>query len=296
MQNKQEPSSQLTEALRTLFKQWKAWFKNKMKTRDDDFDWSFDFTWSKNNNKLVSLQDGWDPEEPLQTDMGTTIGGRVYVYSYVGQEMHEIYGRGFQRAPEGSTFLDENGEEIDASGMHIVNADGYPVLDESPDRKLGNVNPDWRGGMVQRFRYKNISMTASFTGQMGGNTFSVTNFALSYQGKLKNSLEGRYDGLVHEGVNVINNNDGTVSYQKNNTVTKNIQTYYNSYIWNRNNTEMNTFSNSFLKLREVRLDYKLPQEVIQKTGMLNGSNIYKGIESMSFPMTRSYGFDVKFSF
>lgn len=292
--------------------------------RNKDFDWSFDFTWSKNNNKLVSLQDGWDPEEPLQTDMGTTIGGRVYVYSYVGQEMHEIYGRGFQRAPEGSTFLDENGEEIDASGMHIVNADGYPVLDESPDRKLGNVNPDWRGGMVQRFRYKNISMTASFTGQMGGNTFSVTNFALSYQGKLKNSLEGRYDGLVHEGVNVINNNDGTVSYQKNNTVTKNIQTYYNSYIWNRNNTEMNTFSNSFLKLREVRLDYKLPQEVIQKTGflqdlsfgvyatnlftitdfpqydpetgMLNGSNIYKGIESMSFPMTRSYGFDVKFSF
>ena len=42
MQSKQEPSSQLTEALRTLFKQWKAWFKNKMKTREDDFDWSFD--------------------------------------------------------------------------------------------------------------------------------------------------------------------------------------------------------------------------------------------------------------
>lgn len=292
--------------------------------RSQDFEWSFDLTWSKNKNKLVSLQDGWDPEVPLETDMGTTIGGRVYVYSYVGQEMHELYGRGFQRAPEGSTYTDENGAEVDASGMHIVNADGYPVLDESPDRKLGNVNPDWRGGMVQRFRYKNFSLMASFTGQMGGNTFSVTNFALSYQGKLKNSLEGRYDGLVHEGVNVINNDDGTVSYQKNNTVTKNIQTYYNSYIWNRNNVEMNTFSNSFLKLRELRLNYNLPQEVLQKTGflhdlsfgvyatniftitdfpqydpetgMLNGSNIYKGIESMSFPMTRSYGFDVKFSF
>lgn len=43
MQSKQQsPSKQLTEALRTLFKQWKAWFKNKMKTKDDDFDWSFD--------------------------------------------------------------------------------------------------------------------------------------------------------------------------------------------------------------------------------------------------------------
>lgn len=40
--NQQSPSKQLTEALRVLFKQWKAWFKNKMRTREDDFDWSFD--------------------------------------------------------------------------------------------------------------------------------------------------------------------------------------------------------------------------------------------------------------
>ncbi|MDX1326172.1 MAG: SusC/RagA family TonB-linked outer membrane protein [Arenibacter sp.] len=292
--------------------------------RTQDFDWSFDLTWSKNNNKLVSLQDGWDPNEPLQTNMGTTIGGRTYIYSYVGEEMHVIYGRGFQRAPEGSFYTDENGEQVDASGMHIVNADGYPILDESPDRRIGKVNPDWRGGMVQRFRYKNLSLSAAFTGQMGGNTFSVTNFALSYQGKLKNSLEGRYDGLVHPGVNVVTNTDGSVSYTKNNTVTKSIQSYYNSYIWNRNNTEMNTFDTSFLKLKEVRLDYQLPQRFLDRTdvfqqislgvyatnlftitdfpqydpetGMVNGSQIHKGIESMSFPMTRSYGFNVKFSF
>lgn len=292
--------------------------------RTKNFEWSFDVTWSKNKNKLVSLQEGWDPEEPLQTDMGTTIGGRVYINSYVGQEMHVIYGRGFQRAPEGATYVDENGEEQDASGMHLVNADGYPVLDDAPTRKIGSVNPDWRGGVVQRFKYKNFALTANFTGQMGGNTYSVTNFALSYQGKLTNSLEGRYDGLVHPGVNAVANADGTTTYVKNNTVTKSIQTYYNSYIWNRNNAETNTFSNSYLKLRELRLDYQFPKEWIEKTkvlqglslgcfatnlftisdfpqydpetGMLNGSNIYKGIETMSFPMTRSYGFNAKLSF
>ena len=170
--------------------------------------------------------------------MGTTIGGRVYVYSYLGGEMHNIYGRGFQRAPEGATYIDENGETVDASGMHIVNSQGYPVLDESPDREIAKVNPDWRGGMTQRFRYKNLSLSASFSAQMGGSAYSVTNFALSYQGKLKNSLEGRYDGLVHEGVNVVENTDGTVTYNKNTTVTENIQTYYNAYIWNRNNTHI----------------------------------------------------------
>ncbi len=297
---------------------------NLVPIRTQNFEWSFDVNWSTNKNRLVSLQEGWDPQEPLQTDMGTTVGGRVYVYSYLGQEMHQIYGRGFQRAPEGSTYTDENGLEIDASGMHLVNADGYPMLDEAPDRKLGSVNPDWRGGMVQRFRYKNLTLSAAFAGQMGGNTFSVNNFALSYQGKLKNSLEGRNDGLVHDGVNVVKNADGTTTYQKNTNVTKDIQTYYNSYIWNRNNAESNTFSNSYLKLKELRLNYKMPQKIMDKsgfltdmtfgvyatnvftitdfpqydpeTGMLNGSDIYKGIESMSFPMTRTFGFDVNFSF
>ncbi len=292
--------------------------------RTGDFEWSFDLSWSKNNNKLVSLQDGWDPEEPLQTDMGTTIGSRVFIYSYIGEEMHMIYGRGFQRAPEGATYIDEDGKEVDASGMHIVDANGYPLLDEAPDRKIGAVNPDWRASMTQRFRYKNFSLSAAFTGQLGGNAYSVTNFALSYQGKLNNSVEGRYDGLVHEGVNVIDNGDGTVSYTKNTTITSSALTYYNTYMWNRNNVENNTFSTSYLKLQEVRLDYQLPNSLLQRTkyiqraslgvfatnlfcitdfpqydpntGMLDGNNIHKGIESMAFPMTRSYGVNAKISF
>lgn len=293
---------------------------NFVPVRTEDFNWSFSLNWSRNYNKLVSLQDGWDPEQPLQTDMGTTIGGRTYIYSYLGEEMHTIYGRGYQRAPDGATYTDENGKEVDASGMHLVDSDGYPILDDSPNRRIGKVNPDWRAGMTQNFRYKNLTLSATFAGQYGGNTFSVTNFALSYQGKLTNSLPGRYDGLVHPGVNVIKDANGENVYTKNETVTSNIQTYYNSVVWNRNNTESNTFDTSFLKVKEIRLGYNLPKKIIQKTfiqdatvsvfgtnlwmwtdfpqydpegGMLNGSNIHKGIEAMTFPLTRSYGLNVK---
>jgi len=208
--------------------------------------------------------------------------------------------------------------------MKLVDANGYPILDASPDRRIGKVNPDWRAGMTQSLTYKNLTLSASFSGQMGGNCYSVTNFSLSYQGKLTNSLEGRYDGLVVEGVNAISNGDGTFTYTKNTNVTSNIQTYYNTYVWNRNNTEENTFSTSFLKMTEARLDYKIPSQLCQRsrlvqsasvgvfatnifcitdfpqydpeTGMLNGSNIYKGIEAMAFPMTRSYGVNIKVSF
>lgn len=298
---------------------------NFVPVKTKDFTWSFGLNWSRNYNKLVSLQDDWDPSTPLQTDMGTTIGGRTYVYSYVGEEMHIIYGRGFQRAPEGSFYTDENGNRVDCSGMVLVDEKtGYPMLDDNPTRRIGKVNPDWRAGMTQRFRYKDFTLSATFSGQYGGHAFSVTNFSLAYQGKLTNSLEGRADGLVHPGVNAIVQEDGSVAYQKNNTITEDIQTYYNKYIWNRDNTEMNTFSTSFLKLKEVRLDYQVPASFLKKTkviqranvgvyatnvfcltsfpqydpevGMLNGSDIYKGIEAMSFPMTRTYGLNVKLAF
>ncbi len=291
--------------------------------KNRNFTWNIDMNWSKNWNKLVDLQKGWDPAQPFQTDMGTTIGSRVFIYSYLGQEMNQIYGRGYQRAPEGSYYTDQNGNKVDCSGMKLVNANGYPIIDTNPTRRIGRVNPEWRGGLSTRFVYKNVSLSLVFTGQYGGHCYSVTNFSLSYQGKLKNSLKGRYDGLVVDGVQSTVVNGQTV-YVKNTTVTPSIQDYYNTYVWNRNNAEENTFNTSYLKLKELRFDYQIPKSWCAKTkvlqaaglgffatnlfcltsfpqydpdtGMVDGSNIHRGIEAMSYPMTRSYGFNVKLSF
>jgi hypothetical protein len=71
MQSKQQsPSKQLTEALRTLFKQWKAWFKNKMKTKDDDFDWSFDMVlvWARYLTKKRITAPEFDAASELSFD------------------------------------------------------------------------------------------------------------------------------------------------------------------------------------------------------------------------------------
>ena len=291
--------------------------------RNRNFTWNVDMNWSKNWNKLVNLQDGWKVSQPYQTDMGTTIGSRVYIYSYVGSEMNQIYGRGYQRAPKGSSYTDQDGNKVDCSGMKLLDSNGYPILDTNSDRRIGKVNPDWRAGISTRLTYKNLSLSLVFTGQYGGHCYSVTNFSLSYQGKLKNSLKGRYDGLVVDGVQATTV-DGVTTYNKNTTITPNISTYYNSYVWNRNNVEENTFNTSYLKLKELRLDYHIPAGWCAKTkflqnadlgffatnlfcltsfpqydpdtGMVDGSNIHRGIEAMAYPMTRSYGFNVKLSF
>jgi TonB-linked SusC/RagA family outer membrane protein len=298
---------------------------NATPVKTKDFTWNINANWSKNINKLVSLQDGWDPAKPLETDMGTTIGGRLHVYSYVGQEMHQLYGFALNRAPEGSFYLDEAGNKIDCSGQVLIGSDGLPTLTEKADRFLGNVNPDWKGGFNTSFRYKNLTLNMSFAYQWGGNRFSVTNGILSYQGKLKNSLEGRYDGIVADGVNLVSTNtDGSGVYQKNNTVTSSIYTYYQARTLDRYNGEAHTFDTSFLKFKEARLEYNLPNRICNKTGflqganfaifatnifswdnwpqfdpeggMMTGTNVFNGIEAGAFPMTRTYGVNLKLSF
>ena len=52
--------------------------------RTKDINWEINGNWSLNKNKLNELQNGWDPATPLQTSTSTTIGSRIFVYSYVG--------------------------------------------------------------------------------------------------------------------------------------------------------------------------------------------------------------------
>lgn len=298
---------------------------NATPVKTKDFTWSINANWSKNINKLVSLQDGWDPAKPLEMDMGTTIGGRLHDYSYIGQEMHQLYGFALNKAPEGSYILDEAGNQVDVSGQVVLGSDGLPTLTAKADNFLGKVNPDWRGGFNTSFRYKSVTLNMSFAGQWGGNRFSVTNGILSYQGKLTNSLPGRYDGIVADGVNLVSTNaDGSGVYQKNNTVTSSIYTYYQSRALDRYNGEAHTFDTSFLKFKEARLEYSLPAKICTKSGflqganlavfatnifswdnwpqfdpeggMMTGANVFNGIEAGSFPMTRTYGVNLKLSF
>ena len=280
--------------------------------RNKNIRWDMNFTWSRNRNKVVELAPNLD-------SWTIATGPRGEIRAVPGRSLGDLYGSGYEKAPKGSYVTADDGSTIDVSGWDIVDSDGYPVL-ASEFENLGNTQADWKAGWMNSISYKNFRLSFSFSAQWGGQAYSFTNAMLGYQGKIKATLPGRYDGLIHKGVN--QNADGTYSINK--TVTASIESYYNLRVFNRDNVVNNTFSTSFLKMKDIRLEYSLPKKIAAKTKVLqgasiaffatnlfcwtnwpqfdpeiatmNGSEITKGFETAAFPMTRTYGVNLKLQF
>ena len=280
--------------------------------RNKNIRWDMNFTWSRNRNKVVELAPNLD-------SWTIATGPRGEIRVVPGGSLGDLYGSGYEKAPKGSYVTADDGSTIDVSGWDIVDSDGYPVL-ASEFENLGNTQADWKAGWMNSISCKNFRLSFSFSAQWGGQAYSFTNAMLGYQGKIKATLPGRYDGLIHKGVN--QNADGTYSINK--TVTASIESYYNLRVFNRDNVVNNTFSTSFLKMKDIRLEYSLPKKIAAKTKVLqgasiaffatnlfcwtnwpqfdpeiatmNGSEITKGFETAAFPMTRTYGVNLKLQF
>lgn len=282
-----------------------------------NFSWDVNFNWSKNWNELVELAPG---VELYQLNTSFTSSNNVFIYAYPGKELGRIYGYGFKRAPQGAYYVDENGKTVDCSGQVIVSSQGYPEQDTQNLIDLGSIYPDWKGGLSTTLRYKNLRLGMNFTYQYGGNCYSLTHAILASSGKTKDTLYGRYDGLVYPGVNILA--DGT--YTKNTTITESAAIFYSDYYYTRKNAETNTYDTSFFKLKQINLDYTLGKKALQKIGWLrslsvgvfvtnvfcisnfpqydpeaatfNSASISRGIETGAYPMTRTYGVTLKLGF
>lgn len=255
--------------------------------------WSLDVfgTYASNRNKIVELIEGVDVYV-----MSTGPANRGSIEARPGGRMGDLYGIGYNRAPDGQI---------------IYNEQGLPTR-TTEIKYLGNTNPDWKGSLGGTLKYKNFRLTALVDGQFGGVAYSLTHAVLMEEGKLKKTLPGRYNGIVGDGVQYDAVND---KYVPNTITATNIQAYYDAH-FNRDNVEANTFSTDFIKLREVRFDYTLPKKLtsrlkLQKAniglygrdlfqftkwpafdpefGTLNDGQINAGFEIGQFPSTRTMG-------
>lgn len=294
-----------------------------IKTRD--LQWDLTATWSTNKNKIESLSDFADERQIL----GSYVSGNVSIIGTKGGTTGDIWGYKLKRNPQGEVIIDATGLPARPSEIEYVAC----------------ALPDWEGAFNTSVKYKNWSFAMQWDGKVGGKTYSQSHHKMSEQGHIKETLNGRKPGtslyldidnpdiqalfkaqkitpvadVYCIAPGVVDNGDGT--YSPNQKIVT-IEAYYKEY-YRIGNVETNTFDTSYLKLREVRIDYNLPKKWLKntfisnatvglygrnllcitdypmydpETASLDGSSFVTGVEVGTLPTTRSYGINLKVDF
>ena len=264
---------------------------------NNKFNWNTTLLWSRNRSYVKELTEGITNQIIYQHNTNVLVEARV------GGLMGDMYGRGFQRSPDGQIIYSS--------------ANGLPAPLDQVARKMGNAFADWKGSVMNEFSYKNIRFSILVDGQKGGEMYSQTNHKNNTLGKTKVTLPGREGGVIGQGV--VKQADGTFIP---NTVKAAASAYYDNY-YQITNAETNIFDASFIKIREVRLEFGLPSQLLKKIGVqrtsialwgrdlfnftkfpgfdpeggnLNNGTLTPGVELAQFPSNRTIGTNLTFKF
>jgi outer membrane receptor protein involved in Fe transport len=273
-----------------------------------NFQWDVNVNWSRNRNEVVSLAEGID-----NLQLGSFQGG-VTINAEVGQPYGVIKGSDF-------TYL---------NGQRVVGANGRYVLNNNSNNNIGDINPDWVGGIRNKFTYKDFAFSFLIDMQKGGDIFSLDRSyglatglpdetaALNDLGNpIRDAITGGADsgGIILPGVHA----DGT----PNTTRAPGPEFFGNSYGYRRQPNKAFVYDASYVKLREVAISYNLPKKWLDKMSIesmkfsivgtnlwiidknlpdadpesgLGSGNLSSGYSVGSLPTTRNIGCNLTFKF
>lgn len=280
-----------------------------------DFEWNASLTLASNKNKVKSLTDGVDylrlGTAPFMVEVGASVG-----------EGYGIF--------KGTDYLyDEYGHKLvdPETGLYKATAD---------NRNIGSIYPDFTGGLVNSFRWKNFDASVQFDFSHGGHFFSTTRLWGCYTGMFEETAANgvREKGIVTDGYvaatdangNYIKNADGSykVATDANGQPVKNTKVvsardYFENYYTGP--AAQNVLRSDYVKLREVSIGYTFkmrPNWFVKGLRLsaygrnlavwgpdckhfdpemiVTSSGNVQGIEGGATPMVASYGFTVNVKF
>ena len=253
--------------------------------RMKNVDWNVGVNFTKIDNYVDELAPGVE---------SIFLGGYVtpQVRAGIGDKFPVIYGVGYLRDDAGNLVVDDN---------------GVPMA--GTDQVIGHVAPKFTMGFNTNLRLWKLNVNAVFDWKCGGQMYSGTNGLLDYFGMSK-ATEGRdTKSFIVDGVK----QDGT----KNDIVIEGAQAWQNYYQTINNIDESSIYNSSFLKLREVSLDYPVfernwltvrvnvfARNILVWSEFPNfdpessqgNTNMGGAFERYSMPQTSSYGFGVNVKF
>lgn len=231
---------------------------NTKLVKSQDLQWSVILNYAKNHCDVISLDQGLDKYNILNQ-------WRVGIEARPGNPYGDIVGYEIMKDANGNKLVDAE------TGLFIRNPN--PVI-------LGNIQPDFTGGISNQFAYKGLSASFVVDFQIGGDMFAGTNmYAYGYSGNFAETLEGREGwyaseeareaagvaaadweptgGFLVEGVDA----------ETGEKISKylNPEKYWDQFsAWTEEIHEPFIYDASFVKLRELSVGYQLPASLTQK--------------------------------
>ncbi|MGN6493711.1 MAG: SusC/RagA family TonB-linked outer membrane protein [Agriterribacter sp.] len=256
--------------------------------------WSTTANFSTNRNLIKKLA------TEVEQFVITSDINNYYSILKVGGSYGDLFGQVAQR---------------DAKGRMVIDADGKPVIQQGEPAFVGNSNPKFKLGINNNFSYKNFILSFLVDGSFGGKVMSLSQQMLDGLGVSKASGEARLNG----GVKVNGVQEGTEDTE---VTLVDPKKYYQTIGGIQRATGEYMYDATTVRLREVTLGYSLPSSVLKNGFFKNarlslvGRNLiyfykpapfdsdiifsngngYSGVEILSLPATRSFGFNLNLTF
>ncbi len=309
---------------------------NIIPIKTPDFTWNLDVNWARNTTEVIKLTDDQDRFHLVER--------WINIDAVEGEALGAFYGDYVLRLDPETNKLGQEGVIVHRSNGKIEESDDGVPLNTEVKPLLGNVYPDWTGGIMNTFTYKDFSIGFLFDIRRGGEFYSRTFIEGNRFGALQESVNifgGRehYDDpnnpglpyIIGEGVKlapgmswgdaqidendiVINADEMFIENDQPYPVRDYIQSYYD-------NDHTGTFDASYVKLREVKIGFRIPKTLARKLSIESAtisligrnlmlwdnsphvdpetsgySGIAPGVEMFSFPSARSIGYNLSIRF
>lgn len=209
------------------------------------FTWEFDLNADRNQTKVIELAEGltnYQIDGPQWRTL--TLNARA------GDQWGLLVGQGIKKDANGRPVVYSSG---DNAGLYI----------KEENVPLGSVLPKFKGGWLNTFTYKNLSLRVNTDFVVGGKFFSTTKMFNAYSG-----LGAETAGLNELGNPVRDDpaNGGGILLDavneegSQNTVRVDAQNLYEGWLFALN--ERWIYDKTYVKLREVSFGYTLPTRIL----------------------------------
>ena len=281
---------------------------NVSPVRTTNFDWDINMNFTKIKNEVISLAEGIE---------SVSLAGYVTpnVRAYAGNTYPTIYGLQLARNEDGEILIDDDPESY-YYGMPMEGVSG----------KIGDVSPDFIIGLTNILRYKWITLSTQFDWKQGGDIYSGSNRLMALYGSAA-FTEDRVTPFQYKDTENAKGTGVLATTGAPNNITRggpdDIEAYPDFYADLFGSIdEMAVYETSYIKLREVSLNFTLPRSLVAPIKMKGASvtligrnfllwstlpnvdpetsqgtgNGVSGFEYMSLPQTTSYGITLNLTF